>query len=65
MQILSTLLTEMLLKQDGVAGVATEDSINQVTEEGHEADDEVEEDIEEHPDLDGVGQAALDRQACF
>lgn len=57
--VLLRALDEEAFEQDGVLGVATEDGIGEVAEEGDEADEEVDDEVEPHFLGDVAGKAVV------
>src|SRR5687767_15889871 len=56
LQVRATLLTEMFFEKNGVAGVGSENGIQNITGKWYEADDEIESDVHEHLDLQSHGE---------
>lgn len=54
-----TALAEVVLKGDGVASIAFVGSVGEVAEEGDEANQEVEDDVEKHFCADGGGEGCF------
>lgn len=54
-----TTLAEVVLEDDGVAGIAFVGGVGEVAEKGNKADEEVEGDVEKHFCTDGGGEGGF------
>jgi hypothetical protein len=63
LQVRATLLTEMFFEKNGVAGVGSENGIQNITGKWYEADDEIESDVHEHLDLQSHGETTFNLAA--
>ena len=56
---LRTFFSEILLQDDGVSGVALVDGVGNVAHKRHQANQKVEDDVEDHPHPETGGQSAV------
>lgn len=63
-QFLFALLTEVVFEQCCVAGVCTEDCVDQITKEWNQPNHEIENDVDQHLDSDVGREAAFHLTAC-
>lgn len=57
--MLGALFTKVLLEDDGILSVGTEHGIRQIAKKGHDANEEVKDNVDQHLHLQTCRQAAF------
>lgn len=57
--VFAATLAKIVFEEDGIASVGFVGHVGKITEEGNQADDEVEDDVEEHVNFEGAGDVGF------